>query len=123
MGDLPTPTNHISPEARDKVTRRANHFRFSEIVSSPSAKNIPLVTSGKSLAGVAHPGPPEGRFAIATLRRAGIAMDAVARQTTGQGRTVKSCGPGAAMLASSSWEASFSGMTVANSPFTGESTK
>jgi hypothetical protein len=77
-------------------------------MSSPKAKNILLVTSGKSLAGTAHPGPPEGRFAIATLRRAGIAMDALVQQTNGQGRTAKSCGPGAAMLALSSWEANAS---------------
>ena len=37
-------------------------------------------------------------------------------------RTAKSCGPGAAVLASSSREASFPGMTVAKEPFTGEST-
>jgi hypothetical protein len=45
-------------------------------MSSPSRKNIPLVTSGKSLAGVVHPGPHEGRFAIVTKRRAGYVMDA-----------------------------------------------
>ena len=28
-----------------KLTRRANHFRFSEIVSSPEIKNIPLSPS------------------------------------------------------------------------------
>ena len=37
-------------------------------------------------------------------------------------RTAKSCGPDAAVLASSSWEASFSGATVAKEPFTGEIT-
>jgi hypothetical protein len=37
----------------DKLTRRANHFGFSEIVSSPRIKrikNIPLSPSGKSAA-------------------------------------------------------------------------
>jgi hypothetical protein len=29
--------------------RRANHFGFSEIVSSPGIKNIPLSPSGKSV--------------------------------------------------------------------------
>jgi len=38
-------------------------------------------------------------------------------------RTAKSCGPDAAVLASSAREASFLGMTVAKEPFTGESTK
>jgi hypothetical protein len=48
-------------------------------MSSPEIKNIPLVMSGKSLAGVAHPGPHEGRFAIVTKRRAGYVMDAFVR--------------------------------------------
>ena len=88
-------------------------------MSSLSQENILLVTSGKSLAGVAHPGPQEGRFAIATLRRAGIAMDALVRQTTDQGRTAKSCGPGAAMLALSLW--SNPQAMVTTSPLTRES--
>jgi hypothetical protein len=82
-------------------------------------KNILLVTSGKSLAGVPHPGPHEGRFAIVTKRRAGYVMDAFVRRTTGQGRTAKSCGPDAAMLASSLW--SDPQVTVTTSPLTGES--
>src|SRR5882672_10175050 len=32
----------------DKATRRANHFGFSEIVSSPGIKNILLFLTGKS---------------------------------------------------------------------------
>jgi hypothetical protein len=36
--------------ACDKSTRRANHFRFSEMTSSPEIKNIPLSPSGKSAA-------------------------------------------------------------------------
>jgi len=36
-------------------------------------------------------------------------------------RTAKTCGPDIAVLVSSSWEASFSGMTVAKEPFAGES--
>jgi hypothetical protein len=39
----------MTSEERDKLTRRANHFCFSEIVSSPGIKNIPLSPSGKSL--------------------------------------------------------------------------
>ena len=38
-------------------------------------------------------------------------------------RTEKSCGPDASTLASSSWEASFLGATVAKKPIAGESTK
>src|SRR6478672_934876 len=33
---------------RDKLTRRANHFGFSEVLSSPGIKNISLSPSGKS---------------------------------------------------------------------------
>src|SRR4051794_36661533 len=33
----------------DKTTRRANHFGFSEFMSSPRIKNISPDTSGKSL--------------------------------------------------------------------------
>ena len=47
-------------------------------MSIPQSKNIPLVTSGKSLIIFAPPGPHEGRFAIVTMRRAGDAMDALA---------------------------------------------
>ena len=35
------------------------------------------------------PWPAEGRFAIATLRKAGIAMDALVRRTNEQERTAK----------------------------------
>jgi len=34
---------------RDKLTRRANHFRFTEIVSSPRIKNISLYQKAKSV--------------------------------------------------------------------------
>ena len=37
-------------------------------------------------------------------------------------RTAKSCGPDVAVLASSSWEASFLGATEAKEPFSGEIT-
>ena len=49
----------------------------------------------------------------------GVAMDALVRQTTGRGRTAKSCGPDAAMLASSL--RSDPQVTVTTSPLTGES--
>ena len=60
-------------------------------------KNISLFTKGKSLALIAHPGPHEGRFAIVTTRRAGIAMDAGGfTRRRKPSRTVKSCGSDAA---------------------------
>jgi hypothetical protein len=34
--------------SRDKLTRRANHFGFSEVLSSPGIKNISLSPPGKS---------------------------------------------------------------------------
>ena len=43
-------------------------------------------------------------------------MDAAAPRRMSWQRTAKPCGPGAAMLASSSWEASFLGATVARKP-------
>ena len=36
--------------SRDKLTRRANHFGFSEVMSSPGIKNISLSPPGKSRA-------------------------------------------------------------------------
>jgi len=32
----------------DKLTRRANHFAFTEVVSSPKMKNIPIYRMPKS---------------------------------------------------------------------------
>jgi hypothetical protein len=95
--------------------------QISKNLSSPSAKNISLFPRGKSVACLGASHPNEGRVAIVTnvaVRCGGRkARDRRARAM----RTAKSCGPGAPMLASSSWEASFSGMTVANKPVTGES--
>ena|SRR5437899_40818 len=57
----------------------------------------------------AVPHPQEGRFAVVTKRWARDAMDAVASGMFNQAgrkrpqRTAKSCGPGAATLASSRW--------------------
>jgi hypothetical protein len=70
-------------------------------------------------------GPHEGRFAIVTMRWAEGAMDALVQvranaQTTERRRTAKSCGPGAAMLASSRQQGLLP-MTVTTSPLTGES--
>jgi len=52
----------------------------------------------------AVPSPPEGRYAIVTMRWAWDAMDAAAsgvlHRTKTRQRTAKSCGPGAATLAS-----------------------
>src|SRR5437773_4757127 len=41
-------------------------------MSSPEMKNILLHNSGNQNYNFAHPGPPEGRFAIVTMRWAGM---------------------------------------------------
>jgi hypothetical protein len=80
-------------------TRRANHFRSSEIVSSPQSKNILLSISANQNYKPTHPGPHEGRFAIVTKRRAGDVMDVSASGAPSCAldetpeRTAKSCGP------------------------------
>jgi hypothetical protein len=48
--DLLRAQAQLRAAACDKSTRRANHFRFSEIESSPGIKNIPLSVSPKSVA-------------------------------------------------------------------------
>jgi hypothetical protein len=82
-------------------------FWFSESLSSPQSKNILLSISANQNYIPTHPGPHEGRFAIVTKRRAGDVMDVSASGVRLSApdetpeRTVKSCGPGAAMLAPS----------------------
>ena len=72
--------------------------------------------SGKSAAWLRAAHPNEGRVAIVT----NVAMGCGGRQTRDRRararRTAKPCGPGAPTLASSSWEASFSGAMVARKP-------
>ena len=55
--------------------RRANHFRFTEIVSSPKIKNISLYPKGKSVAHLGHPVPLRGALAIVT-NEGRVAVDA-----------------------------------------------
>ena len=97
-------------------------------MSSPEIKNIPLVTSGKSLAGVAHPGPHEGRFAIVTKRRAGIVMDASASGVREHaGRKRRSVRPSRVVLTPRCWRQACGNYPAGDgdktSPLTGESTK
>jgi hypothetical protein len=66
-----------------------------------------------------HPAPvKEGRIAIVTDVRArgSDGREASATDDALSLRTAKPCGPDAATLVSSAWEASFSGMTVATNP-------
>jgi hypothetical protein len=66
--------------------------------------------------------PARGALAIVTNARWDAVDAMAATDERGLLRTAKSCGPDAAVLASSSREASFSGATVARKPFTGEIT-
>jgi hypothetical protein len=60
----PNKTRGFSRHGR---ARRANQFGFWLCgLSSPSAKNIPLVPSGKSILELAPSLPTEGRLAIVT---------------------------------------------------------
>src|SRR6266516_5557502 len=88
-------------------------------MSSPEMKNIVLHNSENRNYSFAHPGPHEGRFAIVTMRWAGMRWTLwrqarFSRRTKTPRRTAKSCGPGAAMLALSLW--SDPQVTVANKP-------
>jgi len=100
----------------DKSTRRANHFGFSEIVSSPGIKNISLNPPGKSALLVRPSHPMRG--ALRTSRHAWWdAVDAeLAKDERRRSRTAKACGSGTATLVSSSREAGFSGATAARKP-------
>src|SRR2546429_6204697 len=61
----------VAPDC-DNLARRANHFDFSEIVSSPGIKNISLHNSVNQNYKFPRPYPHEGRFAIVTMRWAGL---------------------------------------------------
>ena len=54
--------NALRPKRRDKLTRRANHFRFTEIMSSPEIKNISLYQKCKSGYIACHPVPTRGAY-------------------------------------------------------------
>jgi hypothetical protein len=58
--DLPGVSSKKKSRERDKSTRLANHFWFSEIVSSPKIKNIPLHISGNQNYNCGHPRPTRG---------------------------------------------------------------
>jgi hypothetical protein len=95
--------------------------QITKSMSISSRKNIPLAPSGKSMTESARLTRYEGRVAIVTNAR-WDAVDAECARRTRMKRTAKSCGPDAAVLASSClgftpWVA-----TVAKEPFTGEIT-
>ena len=82
-----------------QFARRANQVDF---LSSPLAKDIPLNPSGKSKLECRYPVPPEGRRPSSrTLGQVAVDADAMSDEC-GVKRTAKSCGPDAAVLASSS---------------------
>ena len=107
-----------------QTARRANHLRPARCSVQPFAEKYSAPPVGQINAIILPiPRPQEGRFAIVTTLGAGSGGREMRSRRARMKRTAKSCGPDAAVLASSSWEASFSGMTVAKEPFTGESTK
>jgi hypothetical protein len=57
----------LNPMIWPQIARRANQKNL----SSPIAKNIPLVASGKSVASLRPSHPNEGRLAIVTKRAVG----------------------------------------------------
>ena len=105
---------------RDKLTRRANHFRFAEIVSSPKIKNISLFPKGETVAYLS-PARPAQRGVGQRHDVGRVAVDAeVSLDERHVTRTAKTCGPDASVLASS-WR-SVPPMMVARKPITREST-
>jgi hypothetical protein len=84
-------------------------------------KNILIFRNGKSVYMHCRPVPREGRFAIVTDAGRDAVDARSAKDESAFWRTAKACGPDAPVLASSSREAGFSGMTVARKPVTGES--
>ena len=76
--------------------------KSTKVCPVPSRKNIPLNPSGKSKLECRHPVPPEGRRPSSrTLGQVAVDADAMSDEC-GVKRTAKSCGPDAAVLASSS---------------------
>src|SRR5216684_1571881 len=73
-GDLPPVASQIRALSCDKSTRRANHFWFPEIVSSPKIKNISLPPSGKSVA-LVPPSRAHKRGASRSSRTLGAGCD------------------------------------------------
>jgi hypothetical protein len=92
-------------------------------LSSPLAKNISLRRLVETALLIPPSYPTEGRLEIVTdAGQDAVDADGAARRAH-LTRTEKSCGPDAPTLASSSREASFSGMRVARKPVTRESAK
>jgi hypothetical protein len=75
MGTGATVPEQCRDVRRDKIARRANQFRFTEIVSSPKIKNISLYPKTNQWHILGHPVPLRGALAIVTTR-GGDAVDA-----------------------------------------------
>ena len=91
--------------------------QITKTLSTPSRKNFPLPSSGKSVIQICPSRPIRGALRTSrTLRWDAVDADAGGRRTPGTRGRAKSCGPGAPTLASSFREARFSGVTVAKEP-------
>ena len=99
----PRPQRKLSSQFNTS-TRRANHFDLSEIMSSPSRKNILIFRNRKSDYIPRHPVPLRGRRP-SSRTLGGLRWTLMSRRRTWLKRTVKTRGPGAPLLASSSREA------------------
>jgi hypothetical protein len=98
---------------------KANFFRQINLilsVQSPSQKFSTFSFTQISNTSLIVPPPLEGRFAIVTDVGGGMRWTLWRGKTNARRRTVKSCGPDASTPASSSWEASFLGVTVTRKP-------
>jgi hypothetical protein len=86
-------------------------------LSSPARKNIPVHFRPKSPLHPPYPALTRGGVSRSsrTLRRDAMDVNG-ATDESADSRTAKSCGPDTPTLVSSSREASFLGMTVANKP-------
>ena len=69
--------------AINKTARRANHFGFSEIVSSPRIKNISVFTNPKSTIYPIHPVPFRGAYHDRHETWGGVRWTLVAPKTNG----------------------------------------
>jgi hypothetical protein len=99
---------------------RPSQFGYSEIVSSPGIKNIPVFISPDSLHINSIPSRSEGRWP-SSQRGTGRGGRRCHERRAWLRRTAKSCGPDAPMLASSSWEVNAcQERRWQESPFTGE---
>src|SRR5882724_10525363 len=91
-------------------------------MSSPGIKNISLLQKCEIWHMIRHPVPLRGAYHDRSRTWGGLRWTPVVPKRTARKRTVKTCGPDVAVLASMHLEATASqGATEAKEPFSGES--